>query len=132
MGLEDRSKKTHYENNIDLSINKKEYVEDPLSELYQLDQDETNIDKEDLIMITKIFDDIEDFHKFRNNIKNLISNDSMIEDKIINFFKNLVENISGDKHISGQNRIDTDHVTRKNILFRLIFELPELIRERIN
>lgn len=132
MGLEDRSKKTHYENNIDLSINKKEYVEDPLSELYQLDQDETNIDKEDLIMITKIFDDIEDFHKFRKNIKNLISDDSMIEDKIINFFKNLIEDISGDKHTSGQNRIDTDYVTRKNILFRLIFELPEVIRERIN
>lgn len=83
-------------------------------------------------MIIRIFDDIEEFHKFRNKIKKLISDDNMIEEKIINFFKNLVENVSNDKHTLGQNRIDTDHVKRKNIFFRLIFELPEVIRERIN
>lgn len=83
-------------------------------------------------MITRIFDDIEEFRKFMNNIKNLISEDSVIEEKIINFFKNAVENVSNKKYTLEQNDVDAGIETRKNMFFRLIFEFPEVLKERMN
>lgn len=83
-------------------------------------------------MITRIFDDIEEFHKFMYNIKNLISEDSLIEEKIINFFKNAVKSVSIKKYTLEQQDMDEGIEMRKNMFFRLIFEFPEMLKERIN
>lgn len=137
MICKDRSKKIYHDSHKELkqkhsSISRGKYAEDPLSNLYQLDQDVTIIDKEDLFMITRIFDDIEEFHKFMYNIKNLISEDSLIEEKIINFFKNAVKSVSIKKYTLEQKDMDEGIEMRRNMFFRLIFEFPEVLKERMN
>lgn len=112
---------------IDSNGDKNKFVQDPLADLYQLEKFNVLIDKEELILITKLFDNIEEYYKLKRNIKELINEKEINENRIINFFMKIIKG-TPNKYKLGSNNLYKDSLTKRKI-WRLIFELPEVIKE---
>jgi hypothetical protein len=102
------------------------YDEDPLADLFQLEKERLPIDEEDIVVINKLFNDVSDFYKLKENIRVVLKENYMNEQEIENFFIRLIRRNSSSKYTLGKKVGYSDHRT----LWKFIFDLPEMIRGR--
>jgi len=99
---------------------------DPLADLFQLEKERLQIDEDDIIIINKLFNDVSDFYKLKENIKVVLKENYMNEKEIENFFTRLIRGDSSRKYTLGKKVDSSNHRT----LWKFIFELPEMIKSR--
>jgi hypothetical protein len=99
---------------------------DPLSDLFQMEKESSEIDEEDIIIINKLFNDVSDFYKLKENIKVVIEENYMNEKEIEKFFIRLIRGNSSKKYTLGKKEGSSSYKT----LWKFIFEFPEIIRGR--
>ncbi len=99
---------------------------DPLADLFQLEKESLPIDEEDVIIINKLFNDVSDFYKLKENIRVVLKENYMNEKEIEIFFIRLIRGYSSRKYTLGKKEGHSNRST----LWKFIFELPEMIRGR--
>lgn len=102
------------------------YDADPLADLFQLEKERLPIDEKDIIIINKLFNDVSDFYKLKENIRVVLKENYMNEKDIENFFIRLIRRDSLRKYTLGKREGHSNRST----LWKFIFELPEMIRGR--
>ena len=69
-------------------------IDDPLNTLHQIDADyKIPLEKEELLIMLRVLDDIEKFGSFRLDLRNIIGTDSSIETRILSLLKTLIDGI---------------------------------------
>lgn len=72
----------------------KKNVDDPLNTLYQIDIDyKYPLEKEALLIMIRVLDNIEEFGSFGLDLKNIIGTDSSVETKILSLLRTLIDGI---------------------------------------
>jgi len=99
---------------------------DPLADLFQLEKERLQVDEDDIIIINKLFNDVSDFYKLKENIKVVLKENYMNEKEIEIFFTRLIRGDSSKKYTLGKKVGSSNHGT----LWKFIFELPEMIKSR--
>ena len=103
--------------------------DDPLIEIDQIENIEIKLTNQELIIINNIFSNIGDFQQLIDNIEQVILNDVVDERVLLSFVDNRLRKTI--KRIFKEKRINNpEKGNKRSLLFRLIFELPELIKER--
>ena len=103
--------------------------DDPLIELDQIENIEIKLTSQELIIINNIFSNIGDFQQLIDNIEQVILNNIVDEKVLLSFVDNRLRKTI--KRIFKEKRINNpEKGNKRSLLFRLIFELPELIKER--
>jgi hypothetical protein len=96
----------------------------PLAFLFQLEKENLSIDEKDIIIINKLFDDISDFYKLKENISVVIKENYLNEKEIKYFFIRLLKGRPSGKNTLGEKVGSSNHWTP----WKFIFELPEMIK----
>lgn len=112
-----------------MSGNIKENDVDPLDGLYQLEDNMDSLNFEERVIIDGLFKGLDDLYEFQENINNIIMDGRITRTSIKDFFISLIDNeflIEGD-----EKRGISKYKKRKSIIFRMFFELPELVKEAI-
>ena len=68
--------------------------DDPLHNLYQLDDFESlPLEEEALVLMIRMLDNLEDFKELSNNLRSIMEKDELVETRIISLFKILISGI---------------------------------------
>jgi hypothetical protein len=82
---------------------KKRTQEDPLSELYQLDEDRHPSSFTDISVISQILDDLENVDVLRNTLRDMMIADEVAGFRILNQLENMIQGIKKE-HLSRANK----------------------------
>ena len=67
---------------------------DPLTSLYQLDNDEVfPLEEKALILMVKMLDNLEEFKELSGNLQTIMEEDEILETRLLSFFKVLLNGI---------------------------------------
>ena len=99
--------------------------QDPLASLDQIESYETQLSKTEIMIINNIFNNIDDFHTLQENIRTTLKDGSLNKYQLLDFFDQVVNDAVKD--------LDNDKKFKqgRGILFRMLFELPELLQDTI-
>ena len=96
----------------------------PLADLFQMEKESLSIDEKDKIIINKLFNDVSDFYKLKENINVVLEENYLDEKEIKYFFIRLIRGRPSGKNILGEKVGSSNPWTP----WKFIFELPEVIR----
>lgn len=99
----------------------------PLADLFQLEEESLSIDEKDKILINKLFNDVSDFYKLKENVNVVLEENFLNEKDIKYFFIRLIKGRLSGKNILGEKGGPSNYWTP----WKFIFELPEIIRRSI-
>ena len=69
-------------------------IDDPLNTLHQIDADyKIPLEKEELLIMLRVLDDIEEFGSFRLDLRNVIGKNSRVETRILSLLRTLIDGI---------------------------------------
>ena len=71
----------------------KKRKEDPLSILYQIDEDRNLRDEEALVVISRMLDDVEKINMLKGNLREIINSDEIHGLKLLNALDNIIQGL---------------------------------------
>lgn len=80
--------------------------QDPLIDLCQIDNEEVSpLDKEVLLLITRLLENVEEFYELREKIRHIMVEDQLTETKIMGLFQTLVQGLKAEKSFLEKNKL---------------------------
>jgi hypothetical protein len=99
--------------------------QDPLAQLDQIESYDTVLSKIEIKIVDNIFNNINDFYTLQENIRSALKDESLNKYQLLDFFDHVVNDALND--LNNEKK----HKHRRGILFRMLFELPELLQDTI-
>ncbi len=76
---------------------------DPLARLYQMDEIEFTLqDRESLLLITRLLDNVEEFYALREQLVDIMATDEMAGGKILNLFNAMIQALKVEQSYLGK------------------------------
>ena len=95
--------------------------QDPLAQLDQIESYDTKLSKTETRIVNSIFNNINDFYTLQENIRSALKEETLNKYQLLDFFDHVVNDALNDLN-NGKK-----HKHNRGILFRMLFELPELL-----
>ena len=99
--------------------------QDPLAQLDQIESYDIRLSKTETRIVNNIFNNINDFYTLQENIRSALKDESLNKYQLLDFFDHVVNDALND--LNNEKR----HKQNRGILFRMLFELPELLQDTI-
>ena len=80
--------------------------QDPLGDLRQIDYEgDSPLDKEALVLITRLLQNVEEFYELREKIRHIVLEDQLNDNKIMGLFQTLIQGLKSERSILEKNEI---------------------------
>lgn len=80
--------------------------QDPLGDLHQIDYEgDSPLDKEALVLITRLLQNVEEFYELREKIRHIMLEDQLNDNKIMGLFQTLIQGLKSEKSILEKNEL---------------------------
>ena len=99
--------------------------QDPLAQLDQIESYDTRLSKTEIQIVDNIFNSMNDFFTLQENIRSALKDESLNKYQLLDFFDHVVKDALND--LNNEKK----HKHSRGILFRVLFELPELLQDTI-